>query len=142
MKLLNRKHKGLSSSEKRTAKSLLITHDDSNSGSNDQEDAPYFQQIENKHRRLDDVSKYLDCSFISANSCTAERIFSMARWMLTCLRHRMSPILFEAILFLKFSRRLWNIKTVAEGIKLGPINKYTDLDDETFYPQEYVNESS
>lgn len=94
----------------------------------------YYERIEAKRRRLSSSStKYINCKFIPATSCSVERLFSAARWILTCLRKRMSPILFESLLFLKLNRRLWDLKLVSSAIKIQPKERYIELDHDDFY---------
>ena len=40
-----------------------------------------------------------------------ERVWSWVRYVLTTQRARIAPVLFEAIMFLKFNRDLWDEKT-------------------------------
>ena len=44
-----------------------------------------------------------------------ERLWSIARYILTDQRANMSPILFETILFLKFNAGLWDPLTVQKA---------------------------
>lgn len=65
----------------------------------------YFQQIQSKLCRLSKAKTlYTDVNSIPATSCTVERLFSLGCWVLVVLCKRMSPILFEEILFLKMNR--------------------------------------
>ena len=45
-----------------------------------------------------------------------ERLWSIARYILTTSRTKMAPIIFEAILFLRMNRALWDEKTVMEAL--------------------------
>lgn len=47
-----------------------------------------------------------------------EILFSKTTWVLTDLRERMLPVLFEALLFPKVKREFWNIPIVAIAIKI------------------------
>lgn len=71
--------------------------------------------------------------FIPATSCNAERLFGSARWVLIELRQRMSPMICEAVFFLKRNRPLWNIKTVVEAIKSFHTPLIENLDCDEFY---------
>ena len=45
-----------------------------------------------------------------------ERLWSIARYILTTSRTKMAPIIFEAILFLRMNHALWDEKTVMEAL--------------------------
>jgi hypothetical protein len=54
---------------------------------------------------------------IPCSAAEVERIWSRARHVLTRERSTMAPILFEAIMFLKYNRRLWGLAEVVEANK-------------------------
>eukprot|EP00171_Calliarthron_tuberculosum_P022099 IDg22099t1 len=136
VKLLCGKERDLSTSEKRAAASCRLplsrTAERDETEEDDISEMSYFDQIEAKRRRLNKRAEFLVPNFLPATSCSAERVFSSAKWVLTDVRKRMSPILFEALLFLKVNRRLWDIKTVATAMKLDENSRY-ELDDDLFY---------
>ena len=49
---------------------------------------------------------------VIGSAAEVERLWSMARYTLTTTRSIMSPIVFEAILFLRMNRVLWDERTV------------------------------
>ena len=55
-----------------------------------------------------------------------ERLFSIAKHILTCVRKSTSPLVFEAILFLKMNRHFWNDVIVgkAMGRTLAPADEF------------------
>jgi len=61
---------------------------------------------------------------------SCERLFSAAKHILTDVRKSTSPVLFEAILFLKHNRALWNERTVGKAMG------------KTVYPAEIAAEDS
>ena len=94
----------------------------------------YCEQLGQKRRKLKaSVTQYKDGRFVSATSSSVERLFSVSRWILTRLRSRMSPILFESLLFFKLNRSLWDLKLVSAAIKLEKDERYTVLDSDDFY---------
>lgn len=98
------------------------------------ENLSYFEKIEAKRGRLSMSStQYIDCRFIPSTSASADRALGAARWVLTCPRKRISPILFEIFLFLKLYRSLWDIDLVSSAMKLSTEERYLSLDDEEFY---------
>jgi hypothetical protein len=61
------------------------------------------------------TDKYHDCSFIYASSAQVERLWSIAKHVLMG-RMRMTPQLFEALLYLKENRRFWDDAMVKKAI--------------------------
>ena len=53
---------------------------------------------------------------VIGSAAEVERLWSMARYTLTTTRSIMSPIVFEAILFLSMNRVLWDERTVKEAL--------------------------
>lgn len=136
VKIINGNETQLSFSEKASVSKLITSSTDSEVRTdNDEKFLTYYERLEAKRRRLEEApTQYMNSKFISATSSSVERCFSAARWILTCLRKRMSPILFEAILFLKLNRELWDLKLVSSAMRIRPKERYTKLDDDAFYP--------
>ena len=67
-----------------------------------------MQERLSKKRSIVTESKYIDCTFIKRSTAEVERLFSIAKNVMTKNRKRLTPQLFEAILFLKMNERLWN----------------------------------
>ena len=60
-------------------------------------------------------SEYLNVDFISGSAAEVERLWSICKYILTVNRSGLSPILLEAILFLRINRSFWDIKLVQEA---------------------------
>lgn len=134
IKIIDGRENDLDDEESDSVQALKLDVIESNDSGTHTSKMSYFQRIQSKRRRLSEAkTSYMDVNFIPATSCTVERLFSLARWVLTVLRKRMSPILFEAILFLKINRRLWDIKSVAAAMKLQPEQRYVEYDCDSFY---------
>jgi hypothetical protein len=106
----------------------------------DSDEEDYIQQAIKKHRKTGNTqSSYIDCRFLVATTNTVERLFSTSRSIMTYQRSKMSPIMFEAILFLKVNRAFWDLKTVVLAIKKtdesrNPIEPATlERDSDEFY---------
>ena len=54
---------------------------------------------------------------IVGSASEVERVWSAAGDVMTKKRSSMSPIVFEAIMYLKYNRRLWNLTNVVEANK-------------------------
>ena len=78
--------------------------------------------LRNKRRRIAESSTaaYIDLSFIKPTSNAVERLFSLAKHILTDTRMSTSPLVFEALIYLKKNRRFWDIAMVAKAIRGGP----------------------
>lgn len=124
----------MSVSEKTASQQLRLNDCTESLSPSSDENMSYFERIQAKRRRLSESkTSFIDVKFIPATSCSVERLFSMARWILTVLRKRMSPILFEALIFLKCNHRLWDIKSVAAAMKLKPQERYVEYDNDCYY---------
>ena len=80
------------------------------------------------HATAEIVSLYIDLAFVSSTSNTVERLFSMARLILTDYRKSMAPIVFEALLMLKVNHRLWDISDVAKAMRSARVEGVNDED--------------
>ena len=57
-----------------------------------------------------------DCfDHVIGSAAVVERLWSVARYILTTNRSSLSPVMFEAVLFLRSNRTLWDVRTSAEG---------------------------
>ena len=67
-------------------------------------------------RKADDISPSIDdenhLDHVLGSAAEVERVWSWARYILTSQRASMVPVLFEAIMFLKFNRDIWDEKIV------------------------------
>jgi hypothetical protein len=60
--------------------------------------------------------KYMTLDIIPGTSVNCERLFSLAKHILTDTRKNTSPLLFEALLFLKVNRNLWDAYSVGRAM--------------------------
>jgi hypothetical protein len=69
-------------------------------------------------RNSDEMSVDVDDCFdhVIGSAAEVERLWSIARYLLTTLRSQLSPILFEALLFLRANRDLWDERTVQAAL--------------------------
>ncbi len=74
-----------------------------------------FSKTQNENE-LDGVCKN-DSSFdhVIGSAAEVERLWSIAKYVLTTNRTSLAPILLEALLFLRLNRDLWNATTVMEA---------------------------
>ena len=61
--------------------------------------------------------KYINLDVLPGTSVNCERLFSLAKHILTDTRKKTAPKLFEALLFLKVNRALWDVHDV--GVAMG-----------------------
>jgi hypothetical protein len=72
-----------------------------------------------KRRRMDAVREkdaYINLDILPGTSVTCERLFSLAKHVLTDTRKRTSPGLFEALMLLKVNRELWDVFLVGKAM--------------------------
>jgi hypothetical protein len=60
--------------------------------------------------------QYINLDVIPGTSVNCERLFSVAKHILTDTRKNTSPLLFEALMFLKLNRNLWNHHSVGKAM--------------------------
>jgi hypothetical protein len=70
-----------------------------------------MQAMENLGR-----DQYVNLDVIPKTSVNCERLFSLAKHILTDTRKNTLPILFEVLLFLKVNRSLWDSTTVSKAM--------------------------
>jgi hypothetical protein len=74
---------------------------------------------------------YIDVfTLIAPTSNTCERLFSEAKYILVPHRRGMSPITFEALLYLKKNIKYWNAFTVGKAMKVKPEEPEPESDEE------------
>lgn len=131
-KILDGREQSLSPTEKQAVKHLrcgTVGHEES-----DCEGLSYFEQLEKKRRRVSvNQHRYINCSFIPPTSNTVERLFSRCKHVLTDWRKSMSPIMFEAVMFLKLNREFWDVKEVAAAMKIQTPSEVEGKDGDMFY---------
>jgi ribosomal protein L37AE/L43A len=89
--------------------------DDANAANN------YAASLERrlKRRRRNAVLEkdaYMNLDILPGTSVTCERLFSLAKHVLTDTRKRTSPALFEALMLLKVNRDLWDVFLVGKAM--------------------------
>ncbi len=76
-----------------------------------------MENITKKRRELDEKSnKYIDANFICGSVAKVERLWSQARYLLQDHRKASTPMLAEAILFLKLNKSYWDLPMVFEAL--------------------------
>jgi hypothetical protein len=122
-KILGKAHFSMTPSERDATSPLLnnnvlgwgSAHDESKSES---KNTSYFEKIrKRKNNRFSDEERYINCSFCVATSNSVERLFSACKHILSDQRKHMSPIMFEALIFLKINRECWDESMVELAMK-------------------------
>ena len=60
----------------------------------------------------------MNCDFILGSAAEVERLWSIATNVLTDERKNTSPLMLEALLFLRVNERLWDASTVKQAINM------------------------
>ena len=132
VKLINGWSGSMTADKKAATKMLKIEGSESSDTDRIEEKLGYFDPC--KRRKVSTAKKesiYIDCSFIVVTSNTVERLFSTCKHVLTDSRKSMSPIMFEAIIFLKVNKNFWSVKMVASAMQSQP--KEPERDRDEFY---------
>ena len=61
------------------------------------------------------TSPYKNVDFICGSAAEVERLWSIAKYILTDNRSRMTPAMFESLLFLKTNEEYWDMSMVMEA---------------------------
>ena len=69
-----------------------------------------------KKRRAQPQDEYINSNFILATAVGVERLWSLAKNVLTDRRRGMATLMVQVILFLKENRELWNDEMVFQSI--------------------------
>jgi hypothetical protein len=97
----------------------------------------YFEELRLRKKRRNEPQEYINVQIVQSTSCSIERLFSDSKYILTDYRKSMSPILFQAILFLKKNKYLWNAETVAKALhRKDDETQDLQLDDDMYYEVE------
>jgi hypothetical protein len=101
--------------EKEACKSLEAGED--GGADSDSEDMTFAEKIAAKKRqRLE--KQYINCDFILGSVAEVERLWSIAKYVLTDNRKGLTPQLFEAILFLRLNAHFWDEADVQQAMAM------------------------
>ena len=81
----------------------------------------YAQKVEQriKRKKISNdaiASRYINLGILAGTSVACERLFSVAKNILTDTRKSTSPVVFEAILLLKMNRLEWDVHTMGRAM--------------------------
>lgn len=102
---------------------------DSTDGTTQDEDVLTMSGIldRRKRRRVEQDHPYMNLNFILGSSAEIERLFSIAGRILADQRRNMTPMLFEALVFLKVNRGYWDFRTVLSAMGNSNSSKVSDI---------------
>lgn len=89
-----------------------------------------------KRKRMEKTESYLNCDFILGSVAEIERLWSVARNILTDNRKDLTPLVFESVLFLNINRAFWNEITVKEAMaKMQSERSQSRLQEDTMHEE-------
>ena len=88
------------------------------SGSDQEGEVEYEERLRQRKRQRDNPSGYMNCDFILGSAAEVERLWSIATNVLTDERKKTSPLMLEAVLFLRVNSRLWDVQTVKQALHM------------------------
>jgi BED zinc finger len=91
--------------------------DDDEEGGNGNYAKSLERRLKRQKTNNDGTDNYINFDVLPGTSVNCERLFSLAKHILSDTRKKTSPRLFEALLFLKVNRKLWDVYDV--GIAMG-----------------------
>ena len=74
------------------------------------------KESQDRKRARVEKSNYRSTEHVSATSNICERLFSLAKLIMTHLRKHMDPVTLNMILFLKANKQLWAEKNIIDEI--------------------------
>jgi hypothetical protein len=83
--------------------------------------AQQLKQMSNKKPRLE--NEYINVDFILGSAAEVERLWSICKYILTNQRKSLTPLLFEALTFLKVNHRFWDLPMVQTAIHMSRTTK-------------------
>jgi len=117
-KLQNNKSHELTRREKEEVKNLLVTSAVRVVAAVESDNNRNVRNLRTalKKRKAEQPKTYIDCDFILATAVDVERLWSLAKSLLTDKRRGMATVMIQVILFLKENRNLWNDSMVYQSI--------------------------
>ena len=61
------------------------------------------------------LSPYINVDFICGSAAEVERLWSIAKYILSNTRSRLTPNLFQALMFLKINQEYWDCRSVQQA---------------------------
>ena len=122
VKIQRNKHATLTVEETEACESLLAqdANEEGGQGTNQQSSLAERMKHRMKKRKAgliesDLSSPYKNVDFICGSAAEVERLWSVAKYILTDNRAKLTPGMFEALLFLKTNEEYWDMATVMEA---------------------------
>ena len=134
----------LNALEKRAVAHMLVANATNNPVEDNTESRrqlSYLQKVRDqvKRRKLNSSepvrSQYISLDSLPGTSVSLERLFSAAKLFLTPGRSRTSPVLFEALLFLKHNRIFWDVHAVGRAMGMQVRSDILAEDSDVFYDE-------
>ena len=120
IKIQSGEESSLTRPEKEAVSMYLLPNADADIGDDDEanDEAGYAERIldeahKDKRRKVD-FSKYRSTIHVLPQSNLCERLFSLAKLIMTDRRQSMNPSTLNDVLFLKSNHHLWNVNLIQE----------------------------
>eukprot|EP00171_Calliarthron_tuberculosum_P023569 IDg23569t1 len=115
VKIQNKHESTMTELEKNACKSLLMESSTS-IGGEPPASSPIAAKLATGKRRCM-TSKYRNCGFIVGSAAEVERLWSVAKFILSDYRMATTPELFESLIFLKINAKFWDVRLVSEAVR-------------------------
>lgn len=80
--------------------------------------AEQLKQISESNKRQRTETEYINADFILGSAAEVERLWSICKYILTNQRKSLTPLMFEALTFLKVNKRFWDLPMVQTAIHM------------------------
>ncbi|KAI0565914.1 hypothetical protein FGB62_13g233 [Gracilaria domingensis] len=117
-KIQSNRAQELTIAESEACSRLLISNGLTQCFDTDGNNVSYSERLDRRKRQKKVLTEYRDCSFILGSVAEVERLWSVADNILRNQRMSLTPLLFEAIIFLRINARLWDVHLVRKAYRL------------------------
>lgn len=84
------------------------------------------ERLAKRKKEDNSTSCYIDASFVFGSLAEVERLWSIAKYILSDHRQLMTPQIFEALIFLKCNARFWDDALISQAYNIHRAAEDTD----------------
>ena len=132
VKIQDNKHMTLTTEEQDACKALLVENENGRGGEYQNQPLSLADRMKDRIKKrkagvieADLTSPYKNVDFICGSAAEVERLWSIAKYILTDTRSRLTSAMFETILFLKTNEDYWDISMVMEAYTMVKNGKHS-----------------
>ena len=116
-KIQNGATNSLTLSERKSVKMLLSTNEVEEEDIEVSEMISIRERIAKRQKMSHHRDEYINCDFILGSVAEVERVWSISEYILSNHRRSLTPRTLEALVFLRYNEKYWNLELVCEALK-------------------------